>query len=152
MYSKTVMDHFKNPRNMGEMSDADAIGEVGNPVCGDLMYIYIKVKNDKIDDIKLFKEFLYKESKTFMKRKFDKFNEIDYNFKRDYSLTKTFHKVNKNRRTTSATMSSEKRRTLPSGGRSKNNTTVARQPHIYRSLPPLQAPYFYLTDRNLQEN
>jgi hypothetical protein len=42
----------------------------------------------KIDDIKLFKEFLYKESETFMKRKFDKFNEIDYNFKRDYSLTK----------------------------------------------------------------
>ncbi len=52
IYSEKVMDHFKNPRNMGEMSDADAIGEVGNPVCGDLMYIYIKVKDDKIDDIK----------------------------------------------------------------------------------------------------
>jgi len=38
------MDHFKNPRNMGEMKDADAIGEQGNPVCGDLMYIYIKVE------------------------------------------------------------------------------------------------------------
>jgi len=38
------MDHFRNPRNMGEMKDADAIGEVGNPVCGDLMYIYIKVE------------------------------------------------------------------------------------------------------------
>ena len=38
------MDHFKNPRNMGEMKDADAIGENGNPVCGDLMYIYIKVE------------------------------------------------------------------------------------------------------------
>ncbi len=45
------MEHFKNPRNMGEMEDADAVGEVGNPVCGDLMYIYIKVKDDKIDDI-----------------------------------------------------------------------------------------------------
>jgi nitrogen fixation NifU-like protein len=38
------MEHFKNPRNMGEMKDADAVGEVGNPTCGDLMYIYIKVK------------------------------------------------------------------------------------------------------------
>lgn len=45
------MEHFRNPRNMGEMKDADAIGEVGNPVCGDLMYIYIKVKDDKISDI-----------------------------------------------------------------------------------------------------
>ena len=40
------MDHFRNPRNMGEMKDADAIGEFGNPVCGDLMFIYIKVKNE----------------------------------------------------------------------------------------------------------
>ncbi len=45
------MDHFKNPRNMGELQDADAVGEVGNPTCGDLMYIYIKVKDEKIDDI-----------------------------------------------------------------------------------------------------
>src|SRR3972149_10654762 len=51
IYSEKVMEHFKNPRNMGEMSDADAVGEVGNPVCGDLMYIYIKVKEDKIEDI-----------------------------------------------------------------------------------------------------
>ena len=51
MYSDKVLEHFKNPRNMGEMEDADAVGEVGNPVCGDLMYIYIKVKEDKIDDI-----------------------------------------------------------------------------------------------------
>ena len=51
IYSDKVMDHFKNPRNMGEMEDADAVGEVGNPTCGDLMYIYIKVKDDKIDDI-----------------------------------------------------------------------------------------------------
>lgn len=49
------MDHFRNPRNMGEMKDADSIGEVGNPICGDLMYIYIKVKEKNgqeiIDDI-----------------------------------------------------------------------------------------------------
>jgi nitrogen fixation NifU-like protein len=49
------MDHFRNPRNMGEMKDADSIGEVGNPICGDLMYIYIKVKENNgqeiIDDI-----------------------------------------------------------------------------------------------------
>ncbi|MBY8989695.1 MAG: Fe-S cluster assembly scaffold protein NifU [Candidatus Lokiarchaeota archaeon] len=43
MYSEKVMEHFKNPRNMGEMKDADAIGEHGNPTCGDLMHIYIKV-------------------------------------------------------------------------------------------------------------
>lgn len=49
MYSDKVMDHFKNPRNMGEMKDPDAIGEVGSPVCGDLMFIYIKIgeKNGK---------------------------------------------------------------------------------------------------------
>jgi len=51
VYSEKVMDHFRNPRNMGEMKDADAVGEVGNPVCGDLMYIYIKIKDDRIDDI-----------------------------------------------------------------------------------------------------
>ena len=51
MYSDKVMEHFKNPRNMGELEDADAVGEVGNPTCGDLMYIYIKVKDDKINDI-----------------------------------------------------------------------------------------------------
>jgi len=46
------MDHFKNPRNVGKMEDADGIGEVGNPICGDMMTIYIKVKDDRIDDIK----------------------------------------------------------------------------------------------------
>ena len=56
MYSNKVMEHFRNPRNMGEIKDADGIGTVGNPVCGDLMTIYIKVKNNKIDDIK-FKTF-----------------------------------------------------------------------------------------------
>ncbi|OIP88445.1 MAG: Fe-S cluster assembly scaffold protein NifU [Syntrophaceae bacterium CG2_30_49_12] len=52
MYSEVVMDHFKNPRNVGKMEDADGIGEVGNPICGDMMTIYIKVKDDRIDDIK----------------------------------------------------------------------------------------------------
>jgi len=50
-YSDTVIDHFKNPRNMGELSDPDGVGTVGNPVCGDLMTIYIKVKDNKITDI-----------------------------------------------------------------------------------------------------
>jgi nitrogen fixation NifU-like protein len=56
MYSEIVMDHFKNPRNVGEIPDADGIGEVGNPVCGDMMNVYIKVADDKIADIK-FKTF-----------------------------------------------------------------------------------------------
>lgn len=56
MYTEKVMEHFRNPRNMGEIPDADGIGTVGNPVCGDLMTIYIKVKDNKIADIK-FKTF-----------------------------------------------------------------------------------------------
>jgi nitrogen fixation NifU-like protein len=56
MYSEKVMDHFRNPRNMGEIPDADGVGTVGNPVCGDLMTIYIKVKNNRLEDIK-FKTF-----------------------------------------------------------------------------------------------
>ncbi|MFW9935815.1 MAG: Fe-S cluster assembly scaffold protein NifU [Candidatus Thorarchaeota archaeon] len=56
MYSEKVVEHFTNPRNMGEMEDADAIGKVGNPVCGDLIWIYIKVKDDIITDVK-FKTF-----------------------------------------------------------------------------------------------
>lgn len=52
MYSDKVMDHFKNPRNVGEIPDADGIGKVGNPVCGDVMFIYIKVKDNIITDIK----------------------------------------------------------------------------------------------------
>ena len=52
MYSKTVMDHFRNPRNVGVIEDADGVGEVGNPLCGDMMTIYLKVKNEHIDDIK----------------------------------------------------------------------------------------------------
>jgi len=51
-YSKKVMDHFLNPRNVGEIKDADGIGEVGNPVCGDIMRMYIKVKDGVITDIK----------------------------------------------------------------------------------------------------
>jgi len=56
MYSEKVMEHFRNPRNMGEIPDADGVGTVGNPVCGDMMYIYIKVEDDRIADIK-FKTF-----------------------------------------------------------------------------------------------
>jgi len=53
MYSSTVMDHFRNPRNVGEMEDPDGVGEVGNPLCGDMMTIFIKVgDNDRIHDIK----------------------------------------------------------------------------------------------------
>lgn len=56
MYSDKVMEHFKNPRNVGEILDADGVGTVGNPVCGDLMTIYIKVKDNRLTDIK-FKTF-----------------------------------------------------------------------------------------------
>lgn len=55
-YSEKVMEHFANPRNVGEIKDADGIGKVGNPVCGDLMWIYIKVKDNKLEDVK-FKTF-----------------------------------------------------------------------------------------------
>ncbi len=52
MYSDKVMDHFMNPRNVGDMEDADGIGEEGNPTCGDAMKIFIKVKDDRIVDAK----------------------------------------------------------------------------------------------------
>ena len=52
MYSDKVMEHFSNPRNIGEIENADGVGEVGNPVCGDMMSFYIKVEDDKISDIK----------------------------------------------------------------------------------------------------
>jgi nitrogen fixation NifU-like protein len=52
IYTEKVLDHFRNPRNMGEIKNADGIGTVGNPVCGDVMTIYIKVKDKKIIDIK----------------------------------------------------------------------------------------------------
>lgn len=56
MYSDKVMDHFSSPRNVGEIQDADGIGEVGNPKCGDIMKIYLKIENDIITDVK-FKTF-----------------------------------------------------------------------------------------------
>ena len=56
MYSEKVMDHFQNPRNVGEIENADGIGTEGNPTCGDLMTIYIKVENNIITDVK-FKTF-----------------------------------------------------------------------------------------------
>lgn len=56
VYSDKVMDHFRNPRNVGEISDANGIGEVGNPKCGDIMKIYLKVEDNIIKDIK-FKTF-----------------------------------------------------------------------------------------------
>lgn len=55
-YSEKVMEHFLNPQNVGELEHADGIGEVGNPKCGDIMRMYIKVENDVITDIK-FKTF-----------------------------------------------------------------------------------------------
>jgi nitrogen fixation NifU-like protein len=56
MYTEKVMEHFRNPHNMGEIPDADGAGTVGNPVCGDMMTIYIKVKDNRIEDVK-FKTF-----------------------------------------------------------------------------------------------
>jgi nitrogen fixation NifU-like protein len=56
MYTEKVMEHFRNPHNMGEIPDADGVGTVGNPVCGDLMTIYIKVKDNRLEDVK-FKTF-----------------------------------------------------------------------------------------------
>ena len=52
LYSEKVMDHFENPRNVGKMPDADGIGEVGNAKCGDIMRMYLKIKDDKIEDVK----------------------------------------------------------------------------------------------------
>lgn len=52
LYSEKVMDHFKNPRNVGVIEDADGVGEVGNAKCGDIMKIYLKIKDNVIDDVK----------------------------------------------------------------------------------------------------
>ncbi len=52
LYSEKVMDHFRNPRNVGVIEDADGVGEVGNPVCGDIMKIYLKIDNDVVTDVK----------------------------------------------------------------------------------------------------
>lgn len=56
LYSDKVMDHFTNPRNVGELTDADAVGEVGNAKCGDIMKMYLKIENNIITDVK-FKTF-----------------------------------------------------------------------------------------------
>ena len=56
MYNDKVMDHFMNPRNVGEIPDADGVGQVGNPVCGDIMKMYLKIENNIITDVK-FKTF-----------------------------------------------------------------------------------------------
>lgn len=56
MYSEKVMDHFSSPRNVGEIENADGVGEVGNAKCGDIMKIYLKIENDIIEDVK-FKTF-----------------------------------------------------------------------------------------------
>lgn len=56
MYSEKVVDHFTNPRNVGEIEEADGVGQVGNPVCGDIMKIYLKIENNIIVDVK-FKTF-----------------------------------------------------------------------------------------------
>ena len=53
LYSEKVMDHFRNPRNVGVIEDANGVGEVGNPTCGDIMKIYLKINDDQvIDDVK----------------------------------------------------------------------------------------------------
>lgn len=56
MYSEKVLDHFRNPRNVGEIEDADGVGEVGNPKCGDIMKMYLKIEDGVIVDVK-FKTF-----------------------------------------------------------------------------------------------
>lgn len=52
VYSEKVMDHFMSPRNVGEIENADGVGEVGNPICGDMMAFYIKVDDNRISDVK----------------------------------------------------------------------------------------------------
>ena len=52
LYSETVMDHFRHPRNVGVIENADGVGEVGNAKCGDIMKIYLKIENDTISDVK----------------------------------------------------------------------------------------------------
>lgn len=56
MYNDKVMDHFINPRNVGEMENPDGVGQVGNPICGDVMRVQIRVKDNRIEDVK-FKTF-----------------------------------------------------------------------------------------------
>lgn len=51
LYTEKVMDHFRNPRNMGQLEDANAVGEVGNAKCGDIMRMYLKIENDIVEDV-----------------------------------------------------------------------------------------------------
>jgi nitrogen fixation NifU-like protein len=51
-YNQKILEHFKDPHNQGEIDDADGVGETGNPVCGDVMKVFIKVKDNRIDDVK----------------------------------------------------------------------------------------------------
>ena len=52
LYTETVMDHFMNPRNVGEIPDADGVGEVGNAKCGDIMKMYLKIRDNRVEDVK----------------------------------------------------------------------------------------------------
>lgn len=52
MYSEKVLEHFRNPRNVGKIEDADGIGKVGNPICGDVMVMYLRIRDDRIEDAK----------------------------------------------------------------------------------------------------
>ena len=52
LYTETVMDHFMHPRNVGEIENADGVGQVGNAKCGDIMKMYLKINDDRIDDVK----------------------------------------------------------------------------------------------------
>ncbi|NLT10014.1 MAG: Fe-S cluster assembly scaffold protein NifU [Ruminococcus sp.] len=52
LYSEKVLDHFSNPRNVGEIEDADGVGEIGNAKCGDIMKMYLKIENDIVEDVK----------------------------------------------------------------------------------------------------
>jgi nitrogen fixation NifU-like protein len=56
MYSQKVMEHFRNPQNVGEIESPDGVGEIGNPVCGDMMTFYIRVKDNRLEDVR-FKTF-----------------------------------------------------------------------------------------------
>lgn len=52
MYSEKVLEHFRNPRNVGRITDADGVGKVGNPICGDVMVMYLKIQNGRVEDAK----------------------------------------------------------------------------------------------------
>ena len=68
LYSEKVMDHFRNPRNVGVIENADGVGEVGNAKCGDIMKIYLKIENDIIADVKFETFGCWKQSPTRNRR------------------------------------------------------------------------------------